>query len=180
MNKTISINPELFSFSTKKTSKKRKKEKNEEIKVKPQKDKTKRMRKQHILRFLRQKQEENYKKLMDSEKPTQEKPIDNTFNSDFDESLKFLKEVTETTNDKHNFTSKSRNLENKPMISSTLSPIEINTDDIEKNSFNISKPVISNASAPVWGCLKNGSLPTFRDWKKSTQKKSKKTKKSMV
>lgn len=170
MNKTISINPELFSFSTKKTSKKRKTEKNEEIKVKPQKDKTKRMRKQHILRFLRQKQEENYKKLMDSEKPTQEKQIDNTFNNDFDESLKFLKEVTETTNDKHNFTSKSRSLENKPFVSSTLSPIEINTDNIDNNSFNISKPVLSNASAPVWGCLKNGSLPTFRDWKKSTQK----------
>jgi len=170
MNKTISINPELFSLSTKRTTKKRQKEKKEEIKIKPQKDKTKNMRKQHILRFLRQKQEENYKKLMDSEKPTQEKTIDNTFNNDFDESLKFLKEVTETTNNKHNFTSRSRDLENKPIVSSILSPIEIQTDDIDNNTFGLSKPVISNASTPIWGCLKNGSLPTFRDWKKSTQK----------
>jgi hypothetical protein len=171
MNKTISINPELFSLSTsKRSTKKKQRESKDDIKIKPQKDKTKRMRKQHILRFLRQKQEENYKKLMQTEKPTREKTIDHSFNNDFDESLKFLKDITETTNDKHNFTSKSRHLENKPLVSSSLTPIEINTDSIDDNRLTLSKPVISNASAPVWGCLKNGSLPTFRDWKNSTQK----------
>ena len=70
MNKTISINPDLFSISSSKRSsrkreKKEKREHNQDIKIKPHKDKNKRLRKQHILRFLRQKQEDNYKKLVE-------------------------------------------------------------------------------------------------------------------
>ena len=174
MNKTISINPDLFTFSSSKRSKKKRDNKqitNTDIKVKSHKEKHKKMRKQHILRFLRQKQEENYKKLIEGDKPIHEKPVDNSFNSDFDESLNFLKEVTQNTPQKHNFTSKNLNNVSKPYVSSTLSPIDINTNEIDnENKLHLSKPTILNASTPVWGCLKNGNLPTFRDWKKTTQK----------
>ena len=64
MNKTISINPDLFTSSNRK-SKKRGKKDNSEIKVKPpinEKTKKRQLRKQHILRHLRQHQEQNYKK----------------------------------------------------------------------------------------------------------------------
>ena len=177
MNKTISINPDLFSISSSKRSsrkreKKEKREHNQDIKIKPHKDKNKRLRKQHILRFLRQKQEDNYKKLIEGDDSTKSEPklLDNTFNSDFDESLKFLKGVTDTNDHKHNFTSKNRHT-NETSVSSVLSPIDIKTGPLENDPLSLAKPNILNAPTPSWGCLKNGSLPTFRDWKNSTQKK---------
>ena len=173
MNKTISINPDLFSFSSSKRAsqkKKNHKEQTQAIKIKPHKDKNKQVRKQHILRFLRRKQEDNYKKLLEGDTSRQPKTqVYEPFNSDFDESLKFLKDVTESNDNKHNFTSKNRN-SNIASVSSILTPIDIKTDDLETNHLSLSKPTIINASTPSWGCLKNGDLPTFRDWKKSTQK----------
>lgn len=172
MNKTISINPDLFAISsTKRTSRKKNRpEKNEDIKIKPHKNKNKQVRKQHILRFLRQKQEENYKKLLENDtQQSKQTYVDGSFNSEFDESLKFLKDVTDNNDHKYNFTSKNRN-SNNTSVSSILSPIDIKTDDLETDNISLSKPSILNASTPSWGCLKNGNLPTFRDWKRSTQK----------
>ena len=175
MNKTISINPDLFTFSSPKRCSKKKREtinNKQEIKIKPKKDKSKQLRKQHILRFLRQKQEDNYKKLIEGDTPIRQTPrVDESFNGDFDESLKFLTEITSNTDNKHNFTSKNRNVNNRPIVSSVLTPININTDNLEENNLSLSKPVITNAPPPTWGCLKNGNLPTFRDWTNSTQKK---------
>lgn len=185
MNKTISINPDLFSFSSskggtrKKRDKKEKGEKPNDIKIRQHKEKTKTVRKQHILRFLRQKQEENYKKLMEGETPKcEKKPVDTSFNSEFDESLRFLQDVTASeSSNKHNFTSKNYNNDssmscNTPIVSSRLTPIDIDTSDIDNKHTTMSlvKPTIQHAATPSWGCMKNGSLPTFRDWKQSTQK----------
>jgi len=182
MNKTISINPDLFTTSSsKRTSRRTKtndKKSNMDIKIKPQKDKTKQFRKQHILRFLRQKQEDNYKKLLDNNNnnnnnpPKREKPVDEGFNGDFDESLKYLTDIANNSSNKHNFTSKNYNQTQPNVVSSVLSPINIDTSSISHrdSQINLSRPSINNASTPTWGCLKNGSLPTFRDWKNSTQK----------
>ena len=43
-------------------------------------------------------------------------------------------------------------------------------DVSSENTVQLSNPVLGNTSVPTWGCLKNGSLPTFRDWKRGTQK----------
>jgi hypothetical protein len=57
------------------------------------------------------------------------------------------------------------------MVSSTLPPIHIDTSCKSRHEpLSLSNPIINNASIPTWGCLKNGNLPTFRDWKSSTQK----------
>jgi hypothetical protein len=179
MNKTISINPDIFTTSPSKRTSRRNinnnKTSNTDIKIKPQKDKTKQFRKQHILRFLRQKQEENYKKLLNNNNnnpPKREKSIDDGFNGDFDESLKYLTDIANNSSDKHNFTSKSYNQTQPNIVSSVLAPINIDTSSISHHDsqINLSQPNINNASTPMWGCLKNGSLPTFRDWKNSTQK----------
>jgi len=179
MNKTININPDLFSFSSSKGGSRKKRNKPEtpkDIKIKPNKEKTKTVRKQHILRFLRQKQEDNYKKLMEGDAPKcEKKPVDTTFNSEFDESLRFLKDVTASeSSTKHNFTSKNYSSDNslKPIVSSVLTPIDIDTRNTENQPSKISliEPTIQHAATPVWGCMKNGNLPTFRDWKQSTQK----------
>lgn len=176
MSKTISINPDLFTFTSKKRNS-RKKEKttnNNEIKIKnPEKNKEKhrKIRKQHILRFLRDKQEQNYKKLLENDEK-KENNIDTTFNNDFEESVKYFNDLSKK-NDKHNFTSKNHHEITSPIIVDDIQPLPDSVFDNHINTqetFQISDPNIHNASTPSWGCLKNGNLPTFRDWKRSTQK----------
>jgi len=175
MNKTISINPDLFSLSNKRKSKKKKDNNNGEIKIKntqKNKDKNKKIRKQHILRFLRDKQEQNYKKLLETDEVKKEKPIDTTFNTDFEESVKYFGELVNKDDTKHNFTSKKYPEHNNSTHTNiSIEPIhdnELYTTNI--NSVQINPPNIHNACTPSWGCLKNGNIPTFRDWKRSTQK----------
>ena len=179
MNKTISINPDLFTSSNRK-SKKRGKKDNSEIKVKPpinEKTKKRQLRKQHILRHLRQHQEQNYKKLMEPDK--RKPPIQQSsqeFQSDFKASVDYFKNLSESQpSQKHNYTSKyhhSPNNNASHVVHSSMEPIIHNEpfDVSSENTVQLSNPVLGNTSVPTWGCLKNGSLPTFRDWKRGTQK----------
>ena len=177
MNKTISINPDLFTFSSnKRTSRKKDPSKNNsEIKIKnPDKLKNahKKIRKQHILRFLRDKQEENYKKLLNNGSEKIQKPIDTTFNSDFEESVKYFNDLSKKNDNKHNYTVKAYN-ENNSNVFNDIQPLSDSTFNHSLESsqpIQLSEPNIRNSTLPSWGCLKNGNLPTFRDWKRSTQK----------
>ena len=183
MNKTISINPELFTFSSSKRKSKKKEPKDgSEIKVKPpisEKQKKKQLRKQHILRHLRQQQEHNYKKLMESDQPKkQTKQAPQEFKSDFKASVDYFKNLSESKpQQKHNYTSK---IHHEPVqnnmsqtVHSSMEPL-IHSEPFDTNgggnAIKLSEPVFGNISNPSWGCLKNGSLPTFRDWKRGTQK----------
>lgn len=183
MNKTISVNPELFMLSSnRKSSKKRdKKEKQEgEIQVKsPQKERLKTMRKQHILRFLREKQEQNYKNLLagEEEKSVKDTTINQPVASNFDQSVQYFDELSkrqkgESEPKSHNYTSKVYHEPPTSMSQSIqlnhMQTIQRPNDSVE--SVVLSEPVMKNTSKPTWGCLKNGNLPTFRDWKRSTQK----------
>lgn len=183
MNKTISINPELFTFSsTKRKTKKKEPKDGSEIKVKPsisEKQKKKQLRKQHILRHLRQQQEHNYKKLMESDQPKKPmKEASQEFKSDFKASVDYFKNLSESKpQPKHNYTSKIHHEPVQNNMSQTVhssmeplihsEPFDINGGG---NAIKLSEPVFGNISNPSWGCLKNGSLPTFRDWKRRTQK----------
>ena len=177
MNKTISINPDLFKYTNKNTSRKKNKSEKADIKIKPtssEKQQNKILRKQHILRYLRQQQENNYKKLLQNEeqKVKTKKPISNDFSNDFDDSLNYLKSLPK--NDAtHNYSVKSFHRPNNSASNDPLEPMVYDNhfDTHDESSIKLSKPVISNVSNPNWGCLKNGNLPTYRNWKQLTQKK---------
>ena len=177
MNKTISINPDLFKYTNKNTSRKKNKSEKADIKIKPtssEKQQNKILRKQHILRYLRQQQENNYKKLLQNEeqKVKTKKPISNDFSNDFDDSLNYLKSLPK--NDAtHNYSVKSFHRPNNSALNDPLEPMVYDNhfDTHDESSIKLSKPVISNVSTPNWGCLKNGNLPTYRNWKQLTQKK---------
>ena len=177
MNKTISINPDLFKYTSKKNSRKKDKTEKGDIKIKPttnERQQNKVLRKQHILRYLRQQQENNYKKLLQNEeqKVKTKKPISSDFSNDFDDSLNYLKSLPKN-NAAHNHSVKSFHHSNNSALNDPLEPIVYNNQfDIHDGSpITLSKPVMSNVSNPNWGCLKNGSLPTYRNWKQHTQKK---------
>ncbi len=182
MNKTISINPELFKFSSGgRGSRKKTSSSNApgEIKIREKKEKKRTLRKNHILRFIRENQEKNFKHFLEDEKGEKKvtpAEIDN-FNTDFNESLDFLKTLTTETKKKQNETLK--NYPNTTTESLLYNP-SINTDgyiNVSNDIFpetgtdtfmQLSRPSLN--VIPKYGCLKGGSLPTYRTYHNSTQK----------
>lgn len=185
--RTIKINTALFKIPD--TRKNRKPKEQKEIKVKTPKKENNKTLKRSLLRFLRNHQERNLTQLNSSNKNEIDKPKANTtadFNSDFNESLEYLTKLA-----KENEKSSSINPHNKtlkhypdygkpsmiePIINTTL-PIELLHNDFTNKiteKVQPSQPVSINYKhyppPPSYGCLKNGSLPTFRMWKNQTQK----------
>lgn len=100
------------------------------------------------------------------------------FNSDFDESLKYLSSLSENVKPieksvPHNQTFKHYPVKNSSPIAE-FEPL-VYTGSIDNHPvtspISLQPPKLSNSSAPKWGCMKNGSLPTYRNWKTATQKR---------
>jgi len=174
--KTLTINPDLFSFSNNTTRKKRsKKDDSGGIKIKATpKKKNDTLKKKSILKMIRQHQEERYKNLFEEDKSTTKaKPDDSQFNKEFQEAKLFLENLT----DKKEQTDKIKNYTLKqypnPNSNSMLFRPALDTlSIIEPVVTSNNSPVIINpvASAPKYGCLKNGSLPTYRNYMNQTRK----------
>lgn len=173
MNKTISINPELFKVSgTKRSSQKNRNDPNKQIKIRSHsqlKEKTKTFRKNHVLKFIRDQQAKNMQQIRNPDSISDTNSIDqsqsDSFSSDFEESLKFMNNLTTQT--KHNQTLKS----SIPISNSLLfhPPIECENVCLEMPT-DLVKYTAPVGKFPNWGCLKNGTLPTYRNWRNVTQR----------
>jgi hypothetical protein len=194
--KTISINPELFSLSGNTTRKKRPAKENKDLKIKsaaskmPHSTKTLRNR---LLHYIRKNQEDNFKKLHGTKPeisvPDKKYPsptITDSFNNDFEESLKYMTEIADQVTHK---------VDNDYMINQTLRNYKslnpesvLSGGDFDKAVEGLSSindvPVYNDfpptntmesvklapAKQPQWGCMKGGSLPTYRVWSNQTQR----------
>lgn len=173
MNKTITINPDLFKISGR-SKKNRDKDDQNKIKVRSQsqlKEKTKTFRKNHVLKFIRDQQHKNMQQMLNPEPISDKSQESNTFSSDFEESLKFMNDLS--TQPKHNQTLRS-NSTHTPVAESLLFhssvPIsEYENVNLEMPTEFVERPPIIRQT-PNWGCLKNGSLPTYRNWRNTTQR----------
>uniref|UniRef100_A0A6C0JQY9 Uncharacterized protein n=1 Tax=viral metagenome TaxID=1070528 RepID=A0A6C0JQY9_9ZZZZ len=195
--KQINIDMGLFNFSANKTRKKKSTSDNlNGIKIKQpsQKKKNDSLKKKSLLKMIRQHQEDRYKNLFDKSKKNKEDSKKdnqgvNEFNKDFEEAQKFMQNLTEKTESNNLNINKNRTLKSysqpnslllhssiNPLINTILpSPIREVSDtimDVGNNQTNmILKPVVSiNHSTPQYGCLKNGTLPTYRTYMNKTQK----------
>jgi hypothetical protein len=185
MSKTISINPDLFKFSNNGGSRKKKSDGKPKlgIKVRTPKEKTKTVRKNHVLRFIRDQQEKNYKRLLESDKAIKEPQIlDESFNSDFDESVKYLMSLAEETEKNAPRAQTLRRYPNQNAPESLLNfgtePNEnvslVMPDDLQNWSVDptpIQLAPRSKYPQPAYGCLKNGNLPTYRNYHNLTQRR---------
>jgi hypothetical protein len=179
--RTIMINPELFSLSGGNTTrKKRKSTEPKEIKVKdsaPKKQSSKTLRNK-LLHYIRKTQEENYRKMHGQEPeikvstPSVRQPYEESFNNDFEESLKYLNEITENVqNTVPHQTAATATLKNYASMNHTnhypipeLPAYEPSIPSRQDAPVHIHRPT------PQWGCLKGGALPTYRSWKNHTQR----------
>lgn len=168
-NKTISINPDAFRIKGSLTRKRKKNLDTEtaEIKVRTPVKKTLSNR-SSLLKFIRNHQEKNYNDLMNpNTKPSLKEHVEQ---SEFDETLQYLMDITkdvekqEASNLPRNHTLKNTSnlpLNNTNIYPLTHQPISMNQTPFTPSNGNTPK---IHLVPPKYGCLKGGSLPTYRQY----------------
>tara|TARA_B100000513_G_scaffold195244_1_gene125490 strand:- start:2330 stop:3346 length:1017 start_codon:yes stop_codon:yes gene_type:complete len=184
--KLLNINPDLFSVSSfnNKTRKGGKKVKpKEKIKVKPaissnEKDRQKTLKKRSLLKMIRQQQQNNYDKMFDKK---QEKTT-KSFGNEFEKATEFLDNLVK--NQSTSVIPKNTTLKNTtvipeiPKINMPVLPdvssemVNLNFPTLDNTTPFQIKPQFNSSSQPLpsYGCLKNGSLPTYRNLMNKTIK----------
>ena len=224
--KTIQFNPQFLSMSGSKSSanKTLKRERKEKPLITMNPNKVKKQLIDKIKTFqLKEKENDILEKTKEEEEKIN---IEKDFNNDFNDSVKFLEELSKKEREKNNnnknnrkkkYTLKSGKIENeikfqietelppemkKPFISSSIvyaqSPVsapqaqvitpqvsapqaQVITPQVSAPQAQVITPqvitpqvsaphVIAQPPAPQYSNLKNSTLPTFRQWKNSTQK----------
>ena len=195
--KTIQINPELFTLNEKgggrRTRKKKERKKKPIIQVKPNT-----LRKKLLGRIKDFQKQENEKKVQETKKINNVNTLlgeSKEFAEEFDKSLNFLQELSKKKkNEKYEKSQKKqqrrgrKNQTLKKTISNLAvpSPVSLNLpSELCKNEIDLPPPSpgielslrksfneIHHTPKPElpYGCLKNGTKPTYRTWKKMTQK----------
>jgi hypothetical protein len=192
--KTISISPDLFTFKGGNNTTRKKKSSNEhkdlKIKSSPKQTHPKTL-KNRLLHYIRKNQEQNFKKIHggNSEIPVPDKKsnishITDTFNTDFQESMKYMNILADEV---------SQKVDNEYMINRTLRNYKsmnpesiltgggdfnqaisgLSSDDpvfttIPESTNNT--PIKLSTNTPQWGCMKGGTLPTYKTWLNQTHK----------
>ena len=185
--KILKVNISDFALPSNNNTRKKRESKNRgEIKVKQPTERKRNdtIKKKSILKMIREHQEERYKKLFDnnnSKRPIKETTnttnIDN-FNKDFDEAKQFLQTLTEKTDNAtmmKNYTLKqypSAVQTNSLLLNPSINPMTevTNLNFSNNNNTQNIKPNITINQPPAYGCLKNGNLPTFRNYMNQTRK----------
>ena len=175
--KTIQINPELFKIQN--VSRKKKGDTNPpKIKLKSTFNKqNNRTLRKNVLKMIREKQQESYQKIFNSTAP--KAPTDNhakEFNKEFDDTVQFFSSLSTKIKENpkeqpavtpHNITFKNTSTKSSsitPIIDSFDTPMESFDMPIETDVFNSNIPTTLILEPPKYGCLKNGSLPTWRNY----------------
>ena len=164
--RVIKINEDMFKIPSK-TQKKRK-ESSSAIKVKqPKKEEKNHTLKRKLLQIIRNKQKE---KIQQNYDPKDAEKVE-TFENEFNASMDYLSNLSA----KHSTPKLNSTLKTHVPVSENVH-LELPSELLERdvtNNIPVQKPIFSTTpqiNMPKYGCLKNGSLPTFRTWKNQTQK----------
>ncbi len=165
--KTIQLNPEfLSSISKKETRKREKHEKKTRASslIKPNKLKKQLLDK---IKDHQKRSEETKNNLLDKDE----------FSNDFNKSVEYLEQISKKREKRKN---NKKTKKNRFLTSSIQNNIPVSTE-LPKD-MNVTLPITSIATAtispmstsikhrevPPYSCLKNGSRPCYREWKKTT------------
>lgn len=185
--RTIKINPELFKVPDKNTSRKKRENNEFKIKVKPERQVKNKSLRRSVLKMIREKQQEEYKKLFSNDVKNQnenEKKSNeiNRFNKDFENSLEYFNSLVEKERENE------KEIKNNTLKRYSENVIHTNPVDnyLHNELLDVFNVITPNDNAPIhinqpprnplllqtpkYGCLKNGSLPTYRSYYNSTRR----------
>lgn len=198
--KTIVINPDFLKFPMRGNRSRKANRENaithKPIKIRSENAGSDKTIKRRALNYIRKQQEDRYKRLVKGLEPeggghrvetTDGKTYADGFKSDFDDSLAFLQKLTDQTAQKtqvHNATLRQypnphtdSSLFQSPVLNQILSNNLSFDDNVQlQNTANnvLSLPPIRYPN-PTYGCLKGGTLPTYRTMKSHQQNSLKST-----
>ena len=178
--KILAIDPNMFSFSNNTTRKKRDKpETDAKIKMKtaakPVNNSS--LKKRSIINMMRKHQETQYKQKFDTtSKPTTSQTDVSAFKNDFDNAKEYFKNLQETVT--KNAVPKNHTLKQLPAVHSPPLMQPTNFGGMQDVTNNLYTTVTSPTTrintqilpTPKYGCLKNGTLPTYRNLMNQTRK----------
>jgi len=176
----LTVNPDLFSFSNNKTRKKKEKPPDGKIKVKSQSSQKREdtLKKKSILKMIREHQEEKLKKMFAGDNNTERSSSKSTslvetkgsIKTEFQEAKEFLQQLTQKNDDRRQNSTLKRHSTTIPTLSLPTLPsiTEMPNAHFARPSLPISTMEINHA--PAWGCLKGGTLPTYRTYVNQTRK----------
>lgn len=173
--KVISINPDDFSVSKSPFTKKKRASTNpREIKVKSAtREKNSTMNKRSIVNMMRKIQKERMDMLAKKGEPSSLDVDSGAFNKDFKEATDFFETLAKKTETaKPNRTIRHRTNHNKNNIIPTFDHSMVENVSLDFPSLDVQQPVRVNPAQPMplYGCLKNGTLPTYRTYMNHTRK----------
>jgi hypothetical protein len=171
--KVLSIDPNLFSFSknnsTRKREKKEKPSKELKIKSATPKKKSDTLKKKSILKMIRQHQEAHYKQAFHekTKKDDIQSAMHSEFNKDFKEAQLFLQNLTEKKETEDAVKHKALNQTLKRYsgggnVASTVQAVQA-AQAFSPVGQILSTPV-PRTYKPLYGCLKGGTLPTYKTY----------------
>ena len=174
--KLLKINLSDFSFSNNKTKKSKsdkKPEGNIRVRNTNAKKQTNTLRKKSLLNLIRQHQQKQYDTETNFKKHeyTREQQA-NTFNKEFEEAKNYLNTIAEKrsssvstpSHQNHNHTIKQY-----PSANPTPMPLNMSVDTSSKTIVNEDQVTsVDSHEQPAYGCLKNGNLPTYRNYMNKT------------
>ena len=168
MSKKISINPEFFKLSrSKKEKKKKKKPTFKESQLKPNQ-----VKKKLIARIKEHQQKEKDREIKEKEKRI--KNEDNKFKNEFKDTMDYLEELNKKKKKKKR---KNKTLKNKHQIKHQIKHQNVDVKPMINLNNNINyippKSIYDSPNIkpqPPYGSLKNGTKPTYRQWRKTLKK----------
>ena len=179
MQKTIKINPELFTVGKQgrpKTKNNKSQKNTGNVENIPRNNKIR----QKLLDKIKNFQKNNQHLAMDNSNTRQGSKLDHVSKpsndiSNFDDSLTFLDNLSQNYHAQqqnraknHTFKNKNGEITTAHEVSNQV-PDELLAQPYYNNPVNPDKSTLDKGYKS-YGCLKNGSLPTFREWKRMTQK----------
>jgi hypothetical protein len=188
--KVLNINPALFSVSNYNNKTKKKREINtpaQQIRVKSKevtknKERERTLKKRSLLKMIREQQQNNYDKMFEKNLT---KNDSSGFESEFQKATSYLDNLVKIKNEisptpnTHNSTIKNNSDLSKYYVDPPVIANDSNIPVTEKVNIQYPteaeqitlRPIVSaNTPSPTYGCLKNGSLPTYRNFMNKTIK----------
>lgn len=165
--KTISISPDLLSGkSSSKTKKRRERKKKPTNVLKPN----------TLKKALLKRIKEHAAKERSNQDNKTETREEEAFANDFDKHLNYLtnlsKEKRKNKTQKKQLSHNSPDEIQTPVVNIDLPrELESSPSPVPSQDFKSTTSFSPNRTPPPYGCLKNGNKPTYKQWKRQTQKK---------